>query len=634
MKLKLDFSFFNFFSIPGLDIRHRRIDRRKDLHPSVFFLGYSFPHQALIHKLKKAQKTHIYTDTKMDSQTIGILGGGQLGRMIVEAANRLNIKTIILESGAESPAKQINASGEHIDGSFNNIDDIRKLAAKSDVLTVEIEHVDTEALKTIQKETGVKIYPSPETLEIIKDKYRQKEHLIAHNVDVAESVSVESTETALQAVGAKFGYPFMLKSKTMAYDGRGNYVVKDATYIKEALEVLSNRPLYAEKWAPFTKELAVMVVRNPSGEVFSYPTVETIHKDNICHTVYAPARVNDTTQFKAQILAKKAVSTFSGAGIFGVEMFLLPGGELLINEIAPRPHNSGHYTIDACVTSQFEAHIRSITGLPMPKNFTCFSTPQTNAIMLNVLGFDEPNGELELCKRALETSNASVYLYGKSTRPKRKMGHINIVSGSMSDCERRLAYIEGANVSTESEQTSETIPGTSKSPLVGVIMGSDSDLPVMSAGCNILKKFGVPFEVTIVSAHRTPHRMAKYAIDAPKRGLKCIIAGAGGAAHLPGMVAAMTPLPVIGVPVKGSTLDGVDSLHSIVQMPRGIPVATVAINNATNAALLAVRILGAFDGKWITEMETYMSSMEDEVLGKADKLETEGYEQYLSTYKK
>lgn len=159
-------------------------------------------------------------------------------------------------------------------------------------------------------------------------------------------------------------------------------------------------------------------------------------------------------------------------------------------------------------------------------------------------------------------------------------------------------------------------------------MGSDSDLPVMSVGANILKTFGVPFEVTIVSAHRTPHRMTQYAIEAAKRGIKCIIAGAGGAAHLPGMVAAMTPLPVIGVPVKGSTLDGVDSLHSIVQMPRGIPVATVAINNSTNAALLAVRILGAIDNKWLNKMSQYMDSMESEVLAKAEKLESVGYENY------
>nr|Q01930.1 RecName: Full=Phosphoribosylaminoimidazole carboxylase; AltName: Full=AIR carboxylase; Short=AIRC [Ogataea methanolica]CAA54041.1 5-aminoimidazole ribonucleotide-carboxylase [Ogataea methanolica] len=533
----------------------------------------------------------------MDSQTVGILGGGQLGRMIVEAAHRLNIKTVILENGDQAPAKQINALDDHIDGSFNDPKAIAELAAKCDVLTVEIEHVDTDALVEVQKATGIKIFPSPETISLIKDKYLQKEHLIKNGIAVAESCSVESSAASLEEVGAKYGFPYMLKSRTMAYDGRGNFVVKDKSYIPEALKVLDDRPLYAEKWAPFSKELAVMVVRSIDGQVYSYPTVETIHQNNICHTVFAPARVNDTVQKKAQILADNAVKSFPGAGIFGVEMFLLQNGDLLVNEIAPRPHNSGHYTIDACVTSQFEAHVRAITGLPMPKNFTCLSTPSTQAIMLNVLGGDEQNGEFKMCKRALETPHASVYLYGKTTRPGRKMGHINIVSQSMTDCERRLHYIEGTtnSIPLEEQYTTDSIPGTSSKPLVGVIMGSDSDLPVMSLGCNILKQFNVPFEVTIVSAHRTPQRMAKYAIDAPKRGLKCIIAGAGGAAHLPGMVAAMTPLPVIGVPVKGSTLDGVDSLHSIVQMPRGIPVATVAINNATNAALLAITILGAGD---------------------------------------
>ena len=164
-------------------------------------------------------------------------------------------------------------------------------------------------------------------------------------------------------------------------------------------------------------------------------------------------------------------------------------------------------------------------------------------------------------------------------------------------------------------------------------MGSDSDLPVMSAACQVLSDFGVPYEVTIVSAHRTPHRMSKYAIEAPSRGLKCIIAGAGGAAHLPGMVAAMTPLPVIGVPVKGSTLDGVDSLHSIVQMPRGIPVATVAINNSTNAGLLAVRMLGTVDAKYLTKMQEFLLKQEEEVLVKADKLENIGYQAYLDSKK-
>jgi phosphoribosylaminoimidazole carboxylase len=558
----------------------------------------------------------------MDSKTVGILGGGQLGRMLVEAAHRLNIKTIILDA-PESPAKQINALDDHVNGSFSDAKAIAELAAKCDVLTVEIEHVDADALAKITETTNVKCYPLPQTIKLIQDKYLQKEHLIKHGIEVAESVAVDNTEEALKQIGEKFGYPFMLKSRTLAYDGRGNFVVKTKNDIPEALHVLHDRPLYAEKWAPFIKELAVMVVRSIEGEVFAYPTVETIHENNICHLVYAPARVADSVQFKAKLLAQNAVKSFPGAGIFGVEMFLLPNGELMINEIAPRPHNSGHYTIEACVTSQFEAHIRAVAGLPMPKGFTSLATSNTNAIMLNVLGTKEPNGELEACRRTLETPGASVYLYGKSTRFARKMGHINVVASSMQEAERRLAYIMGETQTQSAEDQS-----TERKPVVGIIMGSDSDLPVMAKGADILKKFNVPFEVTIVSAHRTPHRMSKYAVEAHQRGLKAIIAGAGGAAHLPGMVAAMTPLPVIGVPVKGSTLDGVDSLHSIVQMPRGIPVATVAINNATNAALLAIRILGTSEPQYLTEMQDFLLNQEEEVLVKAERLETVGYENY------
>lgn len=563
----------------------------------------------------------------MDNKTIGILGGGQLGRMIVEAAHRLNIKTIILDA-EKSPAKQINALDDHVDGSFTNYESIVKLAEKSDILTVEIEHVDVDALIKVKESfPNIEIYPLPETIKLIQDKYLQKLHLIKNEVAVTESIDVESnTVDELHKIGDKFGYPYMLKSRTLAYDGRGNFVVKDKTFVEKALKFLKDRPLYAEKWCPFTKELAVMVVRAIDGQVYAYPTVETIHQNNICHLVYAPARIPDTLAKKASILAKNAVKSFPGCGIFGVEMFLLENNELLINEIAPRPHNSGHYTIDACVTSQFEAHVRAVSGLPMPKGFTEFSTSITNSIMLNVLGDKEvPNKELEICRRALETPHASVYLYGKTTRPDRKMGHINITTSSMEDAESRLKFILG-----EVEEIPESLSTPKEAPLVGIIMGSDSDLPVMAVGARILKQFGVPFELTIVSAHRTPHRMSEYAIEAPKRGLKCIIAGAGGAAHLPGMVAAMTPLPVIGVPVKGSTLDGVDSLHSIVQMPRGIPVATVAINNSTNAALLAIRILGAYDSKWLTEMNQYMLNMETEVLGKAETLEEIGYEDYLT----
>ncbi|CCE65087.1 hypothetical protein TPHA_0J02670 [Tetrapisispora phaffii CBS 4417] len=573
----------------------------------------------------------------MDQKTLGILGGGQLGRMLVEAANRLNVKTVILEKGADCSAKQISNSTEHVDGSFTDPEKIQELAKKCNVLTIEIEHVNTETLADLKKlNPRLKIYPTPETIKIIQDKFSQKLHLTKNNIPVVESYPIENIcPEELNDMGTKLNYPYMLKARTFAYDGRGNFVIKNKNSIDEAIKFFTENKqnvakLYAEKWCPFKVELAVMVVRSLNNKVYSYSTVETIHKDNICHVVYAPARIPDSVQFEARLVAENAIKSFDGAGIFGVEMFYSQEGKIIINEIAPRPHNSGHYTIDACVTSQFEAHLRSVLDLPMPEGFTNFTTCDTNAIMINVLGDREvKDKELEYCERALATPNASVYLYGKESKPQRKLGHINIVSSSMHDCERKLHHIV-ENTSLDPHVTDTTL----NKPLVGIIMGSDSDLPVMSAACDILKQFSVPFDVTIVSAHRTPHRMSKYAVEASKRGMKVIIAGAGGAAHLPGMVAAMTPLPVIGVPVKGSCLDGVDSLHSIVQMPRGVPVATVAINNSTNAALLAVRILGAYNDTYFQKMQAFLLKQEEEILQKAQKLEDEGYEQYLTEMKK
>lgn len=239
-----------------------------------------------------------------------------------------------------------------------------------------------------------------------------------------------------------------------------------------------------------------------------------------------------------------------------------------MNELAPRPHNSGHYTIEACATSQYEAHIRAITGLPLHDYSTSLATPSTSAIMLNLLG----PSTFKIAKQALSTKGATVHLYGKGeAKPGRKMGHLTVVAGSMSEAEYQIAPLVQAFDKETRGSSDVTIPAATvvgvKKPVIAMIMGSDSDLPVMKAGAEILKKFGVDFEVTIVSAHRTPDRMVAFAGEARARGLKAIIAGAGGAAHLPGMVAAMCTLPVIGVPVKGSTLDGVDSLYSIVQMP-------------------------------------------------------------------
>ncbi|THH30431.1 hypothetical protein EUX98_g3751 [Antrodiella citrinella] len=571
-------------------------------------------------------------------KTVGILGGGQLGRMLAAAASLLNIDVVILDSGDHAPAKQIltprRPETSHVDGSFTDPVKIRELAAKVDVLTVEIEHVEANVLEEVESSLPLGVHPRPSTIRIIQDKFVQKEHLRKAGSPVSEYLPVQPSAESISDVASKLGLPFMLKSRTLAYDGRGNFVIRDLSQVEEALSVLKDRPLYAEKWVPFFKEIAVVVVRSTTGEIVSYPAVETVHKDNICHLVFAPLRSRDpAVQTRARVAAEAAIKTFEGAGVFGVEMFLLSDGTIYLNEIAPRPHNSGHFTIEACETSQYENHLRAILSLPLGS--TALKVP--SAAMLNIIGASSNYQEiLTLSQRALSIQGASVHLYGKSEcRKGRKMGHITVVAPSDAELRRRLRplleILPGGSPSFETDLYAPIPPAIGYShshPLVGIIMGSDSDLPVMLPAARILDSFKIPYELSIVSAHRTPDRMVEYARSAASRGLKVVVAGAGGAAHLPGMVAAMTALPVIGVPVKGSTLDGVDSLHSIVQMPRGIPVATVAINNSTNAGLLAVRILTAGLPELVGTMENYMTKMENEVLAKVDKLEQVGWEVY------
>jgi phosphoribosylaminoimidazole carboxylase len=254
-------------------------------------------------------------------------GGGQLGRMLAASASLLNIKVIILDEGPNCPAKQIVAHSSHIDGSFKDPDKILELAHKVDVLTVEIEHVDVEALEKAQHSRDIPIYPKPFTIRVIQDKYLQKNRLKGSGCPIAPFRQVESTvESVLEAV-QEFGTPLMLKSRTLAYDGRGNYVIQDTADIPKALAALRDRPLYAEKWIFFEKEIAVMVVQSTSGEVRSYPVVETVHKDNICHLVFVPLRSRDATLCaRAQKIAENAIGKSYGPGTFGVEMFLMKDG--------------------------------------------------------------------------------------------------------------------------------------------------------------------------------------------------------------------------------------------------------------------------------------------------------------------
>lgn len=319
-----------------------------------------------------------------------------------------------------------------------------------------------------------------------------------------------------------------------------------------------------------------MVVKTNTG-VLSFSTVETVQEDSACKLVYAPPRnVSERINQQAQKLARDAVAAFEGKGVFGVEMFLLEDDSLILLEVACRVHNSGHYTIEACPISQFEAHLRAILDLPIPAKSLDLRQP---AVMLNIFGGATADAHLQLAQRALSIPNASIHLYNKgAARPGRKMGHITITAPTLHEAEVTMQPLiqlasdirsERSDIIPSAKSTS-IISSASIKPTVGVIMGSDSDLKTLIPGLKLLRDyFGINPEVDITSAHRTPAYMAEYCSTAASRGIKVIIAAAGGAAHLPGMAAAYTALPVIGIPVKASVLDGVDSLYSIVQMPRG-----------------------------------------------------------------
>lgn len=451
------------------------------------------------------------------------------------------------------------------------------------------------------------------------------------------------TIQAIHDAAKKFGLPLMLKSRLGAYDGRGNAVLKDTSdeCISNALESLGmsvekakdgqNLDLYAEGWINFHSEIAVMVVRSITGETKSYPAVTAIQTDSICRVVLAPApNVGADIRRKCEAIASKAVDSLGkgASGVFGVELFLVNDGDnldVLLNEVAPRPHNTGHYTQDACAVSQFENHLRAVCGLPLGDT----SLSVGAAAMVNVLGAKSGTVEdtMKGSNAALSMPRATVHWYGKvGCRAGRKVGHINLTADSHGELDTNLSHLLALEGIPEN-----VIPGggLGQSPLVGVIMGSQSDLPTMQAAVEILKEFDIPYEVDIVSAHRTPDKLVDYSRSAAARGLQVIIAGAGGAAHLPGMVAALTPLAVVGVPIKTSTLNGQDSLLSIVQMPRGIPVATVAIGNAMNAGLLAVRILCGSRPGLRAKMVEYQVEMKRKVDAMSTKLLNLGSDAFL-----
>lgn len=349
---------------------------------------------------------------------VGIIGGGQLGKMIAHEARRMSFKVIVLDPTECCPAAKI--ADQQIVADFKDEAAILKLAQSCDVLTYEIELANSSTLKMLESQ-NFPIRPSPETLRLVQNKFRQKSFLKENRISVPEFAAVRS-EAHLYELCKRFGFPAMLKASEDSYDGRGNFLIRSKSEISGAYRHFSGRECMLERFVPFTKEISIMVARNPSGQIESFPVAENIHRNNILDMTIVPARISRSVEFKAKKLAEKTMGSMRGAGIFGIEMFVTKKGDVLLNEIAPRPHNSGHYTNEACSVSQFEQHLRAVLDLPLAK--PALLSP---AVMVNILGPQNLKGAYAVkgLFRLLKIPGVKLYIYGKkATKPQRKLGHI------------------------------------------------------------------------------------------------------------------------------------------------------------------------------------------------------------------
>jgi len=354
------------------------------------------------------------------AKRLGIIGGGQLGMMITEAAKNLSeyiSEIIVLDPTENCPAAQ--AGAKQIVGDFKDELAILKLAEQSDIITYEIESGNTDVLSKLK----AKIEPSPSTLGIIQDKFSQKTFLSENELPVSQFYEITSLGDLHEKI-KELGLPVLLKSRRDAYDGRGNFKITSSDEIEKAYQHFDGKSLMVEKFVNFKMEVSVIAARNTKGDIATYPLVENIHENNILKMTIAPARVSDDVIKDAGKIARKTMEVLKGAGVFGIEMFIDQDGKILINEIAPRVHNSGHHTLQSCKTSQFEQHLRAILGLELGSTDLIHKT-----VMCNILGPDGFEGKYKPVE--LEKDGVYLKMYGKDiSKPQRKIGHFNVVDQS------------------------------------------------------------------------------------------------------------------------------------------------------------------------------------------------------------
>jgi len=354
--------------------------------------------------------------------TLGILGGGQLGKMLLTETRKFDITTKVLDPSPDAPCRI--ACNTFVQGNLTDFNTVYNFGKDVEVLTIEIENVNVEALEKLQTE-GVKVYPSPQTIKNIQNKATQKQFYATHGIPTAPFQVFQNTESLKKAINEQqLSLPFVWKSARFGYDGNGVKIVRQLT----DLNLLPNDQCIAESLVPFKKELAVIVARNAKGQVRTYPVVEMeFHPEaNQVEYVLCPARIEEAVAQKARTIAIQVAQAFEVLGLLAVELFQTENDEILVNEVAPRPHNSGHYSIEATYTNQFEQHLRAILNLPLGS-----TESKVAGVMVNLVGAEGYQGKVvyENIEQIMAMEGVTPHIYGKKeTRPFRKMGHVTIVN--------------------------------------------------------------------------------------------------------------------------------------------------------------------------------------------------------------
>lgn len=362
---------------------------------------------------------------------LGILGGGQLGRMLIQSGIDLNIAFSVLDPDANAPCNQL---APFKIGNLTDYDTVIQFGKSCDLITIEIENVNTQALADLEK-MGKKVFPQPHLIELIQDKRTQKNFFIENEIPTADFILTTSKEDVSKQVDF---LPAVNKLAKEGYDGRGVQILRNKNDMEKAFDA----PGLLEKLINFDKEIAVIVAKNEDGAIASYPAVEmAFHPEkNLVEYLFAPAQLTEAIQQKADAIARKVIDRLGLIGILAVEMFVTNAGEVLVNEVAPRPHNSGHQTIEANETSQYEQHLRAILNLPLGS-----TKMRSNSAMVNLLGEDGYTGDAKYkgMQKVLSTEGVHVHLYGKKiTKPFRKMGHVTIVDNNMESLKKKTFFVK------------------------------------------------------------------------------------------------------------------------------------------------------------------------------------------------